>query len=62
MSDPHAAPADQPKELFSSVELREFDAADTEAGRAIGKMLCILFIYTVIAMSVVSAWTAAVSS
>lgn len=62
MSDAHAAPTTEAKELFTNLELREFEAADTEAGRAIGKMLCILFIYTVIAMSIVSVWTAAVSS
>ena len=58
MSDSHQ-PADP---TFSNVEIRDFEAADTEAGRAICKMLCLLFIYTVIAMSIVSFWTAAVSS
>jgi len=43
--------------IFSNVEIREFEAEDVNAGRAIGKMLSILFIYTVIAMSIVSWWT-----
>jgi len=62
MSDAHAAPEADVTKLFSNAEVREMEAADSEAGRAICKMLCILFIYTVIAMSIVSAWTAAVSS
>lgn len=42
---------------FSASELRDLDDADTEAGRAIGKMLSILFVYTLIAMSIASVWT-----
>lgn len=59
MSD-HAAsdtPPPQPAEPFDNAEIREFDAADHAAGRTIGKMLSILFIYTIIAMSLVSWWT-----
>lgn len=37
-------------EVFRPDEIREFDAADAEAGRAIGKMLSLFFIYTVIVM------------
>ncbi len=62
MSDTHAVTTAEAKELFSNAEVREFEAADGEAGRAICKMLCILFIYTVIAMSIVALWTAAVSN
>lgn len=52
-----SAAASTPEPLFSNVEVREFENEDIDAGRAIGKMLCFLFIYTVIAMSVVSLWT-----
>ena len=45
------------EELFERAEIRQFEADDIEAGRAIGKMLSVLFIYTVIAMSIVSLWT-----
>lgn len=43
--------------LFTSDEIRQFDADDMEAGRRIGKILTALFIYTLIAMSVVIVWT-----
>ncbi len=54
MSNPDEVGVEQ---LFTNNELREFEADDAVAGRAIGKMLSILFIYTVIAMSVVVFWT-----
>ena len=47
---------------FSTSDIRGFEADDVEAGRAIGKMLSLLFIYTVFAMSVVALWTASVSN
>jgi hypothetical protein len=47
---------------FSTNDIRGFEADDVEAGRAIGKMLSILFIYTVFAMSIVALWTASVSN
>ena len=47
---------------FSQNDIRGFEADDVEAGRAIGKMLSLLFIYTVIAMSLVAFWTASVSN
>lgn len=53
-----AASAESEEPLFSSADVREFEAEDVAAGRAIGKMLSILFIYTLIAMSIVSVWTA----
>lgn len=65
MSETHtevAETATAPTELFDKAELRQFEADDVEAGRAIGKMLSILFIYTLIAMSIVSLWTVAVSN
>ncbi|MGZ0172283.1 MAG: hypothetical protein ACKVHE_22305 [Planctomycetales bacterium] len=54
-----AAPAETPEPLFSNADLREFESEDVAAGRIICKMLSILFIYTLIAMSIVSFWTAA---
>ncbi|WP_437231130.1 hypothetical protein SH661x_002385 [Planctomicrobium sp. SH661] len=36
---------------FSPSDLKQFDSDDAEAGRAIGKMLSLFFLYTVIAMS-----------
>lgn len=44
-------------ELFTPLEREQFDADDVTAGRAIGKMLSLLFLYTVIVMSLVSWWT-----
>ena len=44
------APTDAP--LFSSAELREFDADDVEAGKNICKMLSLFFFYTVIVMGI----------
>ncbi len=61
MSDAHveghgtAAASTEP--LFNNAELREFANDDVVAGRAIGKMLSLLFIYTLFAMSIVAAWT-----
>ena len=48
---------DAEQALFSRDELRQFAADDTAAGRSIGKILSALFIYTLIAMSVVIWWT-----
>jgi hypothetical protein len=53
-----AAPAETPEPLFSDADLREFESEDVAAGRIICKMLSILFIYTLIGMSIVSIWTA----
>lgn len=52
----HAAPAST-EELFSNAELRQFTEDDSTAGRVIGKMLSLLFIYTLIAMSIATWWT-----
>ena len=43
--------------LFTAVEIEQFEADDVVAGSAIGKMLSILFLYTVLAMSFVAWWT-----
>ena len=43
--------------LFTNTEIEKFDADDVVAGKAIGKMLSLLFLYTVFAMATVSWWT-----
>ena len=50
----HAAPGEA---LFDKAELLEFANADKAAGRAICKMLSVLFIYTLLAMSCAACWT-----
>lgn len=47
---------DEPS-LFTREELHQFAADDTEAGGRIGKILSALFIYTLVAMSIVTWWT-----
>lgn len=42
---------------FSDEELEQFKADDAAAGRAIGKILSTLFIYTAIIMLIVIWWT-----
>jgi hypothetical protein len=51
------APVEESKPLFTDEEIKQFDADDTEAGSAIGKMLVLFFLYTVCAMSHVAWWT-----
>ena len=46
-----------PENPFSPDDLKQFDADDAEAGRAIGKMLAIFFFYTVVVMSLSGLWT-----
>jgi hypothetical protein len=55
---PEAAPEDP----FTDEEIQGFEDDDILAGQAITKMLSTLFIYTLIAMSIVSIWTAVVSN
>lgn len=43
--------------IFSHEERRQFAMDDADAGRHIGKILASLFVYTLIAMSVVTWWT-----
>ncbi len=50
-----AVPSEKP--LFTAVEIEQFEADDVVAGSAIGKMLSILFLYTVFAMTFVAWWT-----
>lgn len=45
------------EELFTNSEIEQFEEDDTEAGRAIGKMLSLFFLYTVIVMSIAGIWT-----
>ena len=45
------------QDLFSVAEVEQFSEDDVTAGRAIGKMLSVLFLYTVLAMSLVTWWT-----
>jgi hypothetical protein len=42
---------------FTREEIRRFDAEDSEAGSAIGKMLSLFFLYTVIAMTISAIFT-----
>ncbi len=51
----HAAASEEP--LFTNGELREFAKDDITAGGNIGRMLSILFIYTLFAMTFVGYWT-----
>ncbi|MFT5327245.1 MAG: hypothetical protein ACI8P0_005134 [Planctomycetaceae bacterium] len=55
--DPSFVPDRPADPLFTREELRQFEAADTEAGRRIGKILTSLFVYTLIAMTVVIWWS-----
>lgn len=50
-------PPPPPEEVFDPDDLAHFEEDDVDAGRTIGKMLSFLFVYTVIVMSVVAAWT-----
>lgn len=44
-------PAVLNNETFGLDEMKQFDADDTTAGKAIGQMLSLLFFYTVIVMA-----------
>jgi hypothetical protein len=46
-----------PEALFDKTQLKYFDSEDTHAGAAIGKMLSLFFLYTVLAMALVAYWT-----
>ena len=52
-----AATSGSTTELFSPAEVEQFAADDVHAGGAIGKMLSVLFFYTVIAMGIAGWWT-----
>jgi hypothetical protein len=57
ISNPSPSPVSTIEPFFSRQEIRQFDSDDAEAGRRIGKILTSLFIYTLIAMSIVIWWT-----
>lgn len=42
---------------FEKNELAQFDKDDTTAGTAIGRMLAVIFLYTIFAMSIAGWWT-----
>jgi hypothetical protein len=54
---PAVAPAPVAELPFTERQIEQFDADDGDAGRAIGKMLAMFFLYTIIAMSIVAWWT-----
>ena len=54
---PPATAAAIPELPFTERQIDQFDADDGDAGRAIGKMLALFFLYTVVAMSIVAYWT-----
>jgi hypothetical protein len=56
-----AAAVTAPEDPFSDTDKSGFENDDIIAGQAITKMLSVLFIYTLIAMSIVSLWTVAAS-
>ena len=49
---PEASPAD-----FEKSEVEMFDRDDVTAGSAIGRMLAIIFLYTIAAMGIAAWWT-----
>ena len=53
----HATAVPASENRFSREELAQFDSDDTTAGRNIGKMLAIMFLYTIIVMSLAAWWT-----
>lgn len=58
----HASPgpattSTAPENPFSRQDLEEFDSDDVLAGSAIGKMLAVIFLYTIFAMSIAAWWT-----
>jgi hypothetical protein len=46
-----------PEMPFDREDLQQFDRDDVSAGRAIGKMLALFFLYTIVAMSLAAYWT-----
>ncbi|MEO1997791.1 MAG: hypothetical protein ABGZ17_21225 [Planctomycetaceae bacterium] len=53
--DAHSATSPEP--LFSDAELEQLDADDANAGRVLGKLLSVFFLYTILAMSAAACWT-----
>ena len=46
-----------PEMKFEPADLERFDNDDTDAGKAIGIMLSLFFVYTIVAMSIAAWWT-----
>jgi len=46
-----------PAAPFTREEITQFDHDDTLAGKAIGKLLAVIFLYTVVVMSLAAWWT-----
>ncbi len=57
MSDQTSTAVASSEPLFTSEEVKQFDCDDAEAGRAIGKMLSVMFFYTVVVMAISAAAT-----
>lgn len=55
-------PAEPFDDHFRRVDIDQFSQEDTVAGTAIGKMLALFFLYTVIVMSLSALWTFANAS
>lgn len=56
-SDGHApSPSALPMD-FEKSELTRFDKDDVQAGGSIGKMLALIFLYTILAMGIAGWWT-----
>ena len=49
----HATAATVPENPFDRDEIKQFEADDVQAGKSIGQMLSLMFIYTVIVMALV---------
>jgi hypothetical protein len=49
------------EQLFDREDVAQFDRDDVQAGSAIGKMLALFFLYTVIVMALAAYWTYTVS-
>ena len=56
MSDSHATETSA-EPLFTVAEVEQLTNDDAIAGRTIGKMLAVLFLYTIVAMIIVTSWT-----
>lgn len=50
-------PAEPFDDHFRRVDIEQFSEDDTNAGSAIGKMLALFFLYTVIVMTLSALWT-----
>ena len=56
-AEEQATATELPENPFEQEELAQFDADDVNAGKAIGVMLSLFFLYTMFAMSLVGLWT-----